>query len=423
MNNGEELSRAGRRPPRENPGAPSRERVRDCDAGRDRSGAMREVGRELLQILDESGDLREASRRILATLRERMGFDAAAIRVQDGEDFPYFAQEGFPEDFLILENRLTAPAPGGGICRDEDGRARLDCTCGLVLSGRTDPGHPLFTPGGSFWTNDSLPLLDLSPAEDPRHHPRNECIHRGFASVALVPIRNQGRIVGLVQLNDHRQGRFTLETIEALEGIALHIGAALIRKQTDDTLRAREAVLRGIRDNVQDAYLRTGLDMRLVMVSPSAARLFGYRSTGDMIGLPVEALYADPAEHQVMYGQLTESGGVADYIVQGRKVDGETFWASLSAQAYRDDQGSVAGIEGFVRDITERRRAEEDLKRSHDLLEKLARLVPGVIYQFRLDPDGRSAFPYASPGMNDIYGVTPEEVREDATPVEREHDN
>ena len=51
------------------------------------------------------------------------------------------------------------------------------------------------------------------------------------------------------------------------------------------------------------------------------------------------------------------------------------------------------------------------------MLDNLARLVPGVIYQYRLFPDGRSAFPYASPGMNDIYEVTPEEVREDATPV------
>ena len=51
------------------------------------------------------------------------------------------------------------------------------------------------------------------------------------------------------------------------------------------------------------------------------------------------------------------------------------------------------------------------------LLERLARLVPGVVYQYRLWPDGRSAFPYSSPGMVDIYEVTPEEVREDATPV------
>jgi PAS domain S-box-containing protein len=68
-------------------------------------------------------------------------------------------------------------------------------------------------------------------------------------------------------------------------------------------------------------------------------------------------------------------------------------------------------------EVAERKQAEENLIQSHDLLENLARLVPGVIYQYRLYPDGRSAFPYSSPGMFQIYGVTPEEVREDATPV------
>jgi PAS domain S-box-containing protein len=52
--------------------------------------------------------------------------------------------------------------------------------------------------------------------------------------------------------------------------------------------------------------------------------------------------------------------------------------------------------------------------------ERLARVaahVPGVIYQFRLRDDGTSHFPYASEGIRTIYGVTPEEVREDATAV------
>ncbi len=68
-------------------------------------------------------------------------------------------------------------------------------------------------------------------------------------------------------------------------------------------------------------------------------------------------------------------------------------------------------------EVAERKQAEEDLKKSHDLLENLAHLVPGVIYQYRLYPDGRSAFPYSSPGMNDIYEVSPEDVQEDATSV------
>jgi PAS domain S-box-containing protein len=49
--------------------------------------------------------------------------------------------------------------------------------------------------------------------------------------MAQVPVRTSDRIVGLIQLNDKRKGRFTLETIEILEGIAAHIGSALMRKQ------------------------------------------------------------------------------------------------------------------------------------------------------------------------------------------------
>jgi len=68
-------------------------------------------------------------------------------------------------------------------------------------------------------------------------------------------------------------------------------------------------------------------------------------------------------------------------------------------------------------EIQQRKEVDKELLESHDLLANLARQVPGVVYQYRLYPDGRSAFPYASPGMNDIYEVTPEEVQDDATPV------
>ena len=70
-----------------------------------------------------------------------------------------------------------------------------------------------------------------------------------------------------------------------------------------------------------------------------------------------------------------------------------------------------------IHDITERKQAEEKQAQTYELLTNLARLVPGVIYQYRLYPDGSSTFPYSSPGMYSIYEVTPEQVREDATPV------
>ncbi|PPD46348.1 MAG: hypothetical protein CTY16_09315 [Methylobacter sp.] len=57
------------------------------------------------------------------------------------------------------------------------------------------------------------------------------------------------------------------------------------------------------------------------------------------------------------------------------------------------------------------------LEASDELLAKLSRQVPGMIYQFRLFPDGRSSFPYASGGIREIYEVAPEQVHEDASAV------
>lgn len=68
-------------------------------------------------------------------------------------------------------------------------------------------------------------------------------------------------------------------------------------------------------------------------------------------------------------------------------------------------------------DISERVKLEADVLASHELLEKLSRNVPGLSFQYRRWPDGRSCFPYASEGIEDIYEVTPEQVREDASPV------
>ncbi len=61
--------------------------------------------------------------------------------------------------------------------------------------------------------------------------------------------------------------------------------------------------------------------------------------------------------------------------------------------------------------------APSPAQHSQDLLQKLSEQVPGVIYQFRLFPDGRSCFPYASKAIRFIYEVTPEQVREDASAV------
>lgn len=191
---------------------------------------------EILAILNDPSALTEAIGRILSAIKRETGFEAVGIRLRNGDDFPYFVQEGFSNDFLRTENTLVVRTEDDEPCRDKNGNYSLECTCGLVIAGKTDPTNPLFTPGGSFWTNNSLPILELPPDQDPRLHPRNRCIHDGFLSVALIPIRSSREIIGLLQLNDRRKDCFTLDMIYYFEGISASIGVALNRKQAEAAL-------------------------------------------------------------------------------------------------------------------------------------------------------------------------------------------
>jgi PAS domain S-box-containing protein len=61
--------------------------------------------------------------------------------------------------------------------------------------------------------------------------------------------------------------------------------------------------------------------------------------------------------------------------------------------------------------------ADSERQELHDRLEKIASHIPGMIYQYQLWPDGRSAFPYCSRGIRQIYGLEPEDVCQDASPA------
>jgi PAS domain S-box-containing protein len=68
-------------------------------------------------------------------------------------------------------------------------------------------------------------------------------------------------------------------------------------------------------------------------------------------------------------------------------------------------------------EVDRRTLAEQAHREISDRLTKIADRVPGVVYQYKYHPDGRSSFPYSSKGIEGIYGVSPEAVQEDAGPV------
>ena len=238
----------------------------------------RDLDNEILRILNEPASRVESVQHILAAIKKQTGMEALGMRLKNGDDFPYFAQVGFPDDFLLKENSIVERNENGAPCRDCNGRVCLECTCGLVISGKADLSHPLFTKGGSFWINDSLPLLDLQADQDPRLNPHNYCLHMGYSSIALVPIRMKNEIVGLLQFNDHRKGCLSLSVIERLENIAAHVGEALMRKQAEEDVARNNARLLKLTDILQHPSdtIQEFLDYSLEQVIELTGSRIGY---------------------------------------------------------------------------------------------------------------------------------------------------
>ena len=325
---------------------------------------------EVLSILNESAGFRESIQEVLAAVKRATRCDAAGIRLRSGGDFPYYLQDGFSGEFLLAENSVAARDLSGSACRNADGTPCLECTCGLVLSGKLPAANPLFTAGGSFWTGDSFPLLDLPAWEDPRRHARNRCIHEGFASMALVPIRSKEGIVGLLQLNGRAKGLFTLSAIRALEGIASHIGEALQRQQGAEALKASEERHRqwfahsiaaiAIHEIVLDARGQPA-DYVFLNVNPAFERMTGLKAN-DIVGKTVlEVLPETEPQWIETYGRVALTGEPASFEQHSRAV-GKSFQVTAFWNAPRQ-------FACMFEDITERRRAQEELREINASLE------------------------------------------------------
>ncbi|MGM0826050.1 MAG: PhnD/SsuA/transferrin family substrate-binding protein [Pseudomonadota bacterium] len=107
-----------------------------------------------------------------------------------------------------------------------------------------------------------------------------------------------------------------------------------------------------------------------------------------------------------------------DFEARMQHRDGHWIWVQDRGRVItRTEAGEPLWVAGTHTDITARKEAEARANAAMEQTRKHAALLPGMLYQFWHHPDGRSAFPYASVGIQDIYGFTPEEVQENASAV------
>ena len=70
-----------------------------------------------------------------------------------------------------------------------------------------------------------------------------------------------------------------------------------------------------------------------------------------------------------------------------------------------------------ARDITERKQAEDNIRRSREELLKYAAQAPGMLYQFEVGLDGKMRLPFVSDGIQDLFGLNPADARDDFAPM------
>jgi len=219
---------------------------------------------------------------------------------------------------------------------------------------------------------------------------KNQAERYGFdeetylAAVRSVPIWSKE------QLNSYLF--FIKGLIQVITSIALKNMRSI---ESGKKMRESEERHRSVFQTAMDGFWLADRDGHLLEVNEAYCRMSGYTAE-ELLTMSISDLDAveSPAETAARIRQLIEKGQLRFESRQRRK-DGRIYDVQVSASFSTRQQLIIASLH----DITERKKEEE-------FRNKLTDQVPGVIYQYRLYPDGRSCFPYSSSGMSRIYEVS-----------------
>ncbi len=143
------------------------------------------------------------------------------------------------------------------------------------------------------------------------------------------------------------------------------------RKRAESVLGESEAKFHAIFDGILDSVVFADTQRCIQMVNPAFTHMFGY-NVDEAIGRSTALLYADPADYaeqgrRRFHSEATGDSGV--YELRYRRKDGTEFWAETSGTRIAGPNGKVHGLIGMHRDITERKQAEEEVRRLNADLE------------------------------------------------------
>ena len=138
------------------------------------------------------------------------------------------------------------------------------------------------------------------------------------------------------------------------------------RKHAEMALRESEERYRAFFRTSRDCVYITSVDGRWVDLNDAAVQFFGYDSREDLLKVEIKDLYANPEERTRHLQVINEKGISQEYPVILRKKDGTLIDTLITSVTRKDSTGRIIGYQGTIRDITEPKRAEEELQESEE---------------------------------------------------------
>lgn len=156
-------------------------------------------------------------------------------------------------------------------------------------------------------------------------------------------------------------------------------------KQAEEALRESEAVARGVLDTALDAYVRMDQEGRITEWNVMAENTFGW-PRGEAIGRSVADTIIPPVQREAHYKGLARFLATGEARILNRRIElqalhrsGREFPIEATIIALDTDRGRV--FSAFVRDLTEKKHAEEQLRQAQKM-EAVGQLTGGVAHDF-----------------------------------------
>ncbi len=153
------------------------------------------------------------------------------------------------------------------------------------------------------------------------------------------------------------------------------------RKEAEVALWESEEDLRNLYANAMEGIFRITPDGKFLFANPAMAKMFGYDSVGDMLKTNAASLYVN-AEQRVENTHLLEQyGHIKALELEMLRKDGSKVWVRISSTAVKDKDGITKWHEGFISNISESKKFEQEVLRAQKL-ESVGQLAGGLAHDF-----------------------------------------